>query len=152
GPIFRAFPQSGSGTRAIFVDKVLAGVDPTVSTTGTDSGPLSNPPGTFTGTGNADGGRCSPILIIEENHGKWLTDPSNGGIAGPFQQYISPYSFGKWVVQANAAANPFLDLRGGFRIGAWTTITNGSATDNATSPTYGVRWGGSTFLLNNTGK
>jgi hypothetical protein len=131
GPIQRAMAQDNSGTQATFLSKLMGPVDPK-NPTGVDSSPLALP--------------CAAVKQVEENHGKYLLDPSKGGDPVKYQQYIYPYSAGKWVVQANNSVNPTLDIRGGLRVGALVTTPG-----DVTTATYAVRWTNSVFALNNTG-
>ena len=115
GQIQRYMPQAGSGTHDTFRDKVL-GFDPAT---------ISN-------------ANCPAVLRTEENHGNELTSAANRAL---YQQAITPYDAGKWVVQANSSTNPTLDIRGGVRPGGLDQGTT-------PSPTYAVRWTGTQFRLN----
>lgn len=119
GHIQRVLPSTTSGTGATFIQKVLGGVTPVTS-----------------------GTNCPAMLVVEENHGDWLTDVSKGGNATLYQEMILPYSQGKWVFHANNSANPTLDIRNGVRVGAiYTAPPTGT-------PVYGVNWTGTQWFLN----
>ncbi|MGZ4701794.1 MAG: substrate-binding domain-containing protein [Ilumatobacteraceae bacterium] len=132
GQIQRVLAQSNSGTEASYLARVLGASEASiVGATNQDPTP---------------GSVCPSVIQVEENHGNYLTDASQGGNASLYQQMIMPYSNGKWVFQATNAANPTLDIRNGVRVGAITTTPG-----DPTTAAYGVRWSGSRFFLNNTG-
>jgi phosphate transport system substrate-binding protein len=132
GPIRRANAQAGSGTRAFFLANVLAGV---------------TPPNGLSAQG------CPDVVDVQESDGSRLLSSAN---EGGYNDYIVPYSAGKWVYQATNRINPTLDIRAGVRPGAITRAasetcpTVGALTfpvenDN---PAYNIRWTGSGYLLN----
>ncbi len=132
GQIQRVLAQTNSGTEASYLARVLGAAEGTILTA-TNQDPT---PGSI----------CPSVIQVEENHGNYLTDPSQGGNPALYQQMIYPYSNAKWVFQATNAANPSLDLRNGVRVGAITTTPGDPLT-----AAYAVRWSGSRFFLNNTG-
>ena len=122
GPIQRFMPQPGSGTHDTFRDKVL-GFDPNT---------ISFP---------ADAIPCPAVIYNEENHGNELLLPANRAL---YQAAIIAYDAGKWVAQANNAANPTLDIRTGLRPGGLDQQATGPKQVNA------VRWTGTQFRLNDS--
>ena len=136
GQIQRVLAQSNSGTEASFLNRVLGFNAETVAARAQDTATY----------GALDLG-CPALKQVEENHGNYLTILAQGGDPALYQQMIYPYSAGKWVYQATNSSNPTLDIRNGVRVGAITTTPG-----DATSAAYPVRWGGSTFFLNNNGQ
>jgi ABC-type phosphate transport system substrate-binding protein len=82
---------------------------------------------------------CPAVIDVQENRGN---DPLITG--ANYQNAIFPYSNGKFIFQATNATNPTLDIRAGARVGGLTMVPSDPA-----SATYGVRWTGSAFFLNN---
>ena len=119
GTIQRVAPQSGSGTGATFINKVLGGANPF----------------------NVSNGSCPAVIPVEENHGN---DVNLAGTAG-YANAILPYSAGKWIKQANNSVNPTLDLRNGVRPGA--IYMDGTGADRSTA-TYAVSWATTEFTMN----
>ena len=137
GQIQRVLFQSGSGTEATFLAELGFNAE------------LVSPSGRAQDTatfGPLDLG-CSSLFQIEENHGNYLTSSNTANtpaaLPATYNQVIMPYSAGKFVYQANNAANPSIDIRNGVRPGG--IITNPS---DATTATFAPRWTGSAFLLN----
>ena len=120
GPIQRFMPQPGSGTHDTFRDKTL-GFDPNT---------ISFP---------ADPIPCPAVIYNEENHGNELLLPANRAL---YQNAIIGYDAGKWVAQANNAANPTLDIRSGVRPGGLDQQAAAPKQVNS------VRWTGTQFQLN----
>src|SRR5262245_9278075 len=79
---------------------------------------------------------CPAVVDVQENRGNDLLGANN-------QNAIVPYSNGKWIFQATNSSNPTLDIRSGARVGGLTI-----APGDATSATYGVRYTGSAFVMN----
>ncbi|MCU1456486.1 MAG: hypothetical protein JWL73_578 [Actinomycetia bacterium] len=132
GQIQRVLAPSNSDTEASFLTRVLGtSEDAVLGATNQDPAP---------------GSVCPAPIQVDENRGDYLTDVAQGGNPATFQQMIMPYSNGAWVYQSVNAANPTLDIRNGVRVGAITTVPGDSA-----SISYGVRWSGSRFYLNNRG-
>jgi len=96
GKISRVLPQLTSGTRAFFISNVLANV---------------TPPDGLAAQG------CDDVLLVQENAGNELTTGAN---LGRYNEYVLPYSAGKWVFQVTRSSNPTEDIRSGVRIGALT--------------------------------
>jgi subtilisin family serine protease len=128
GPIRRALPPSGSGTRHNFVTRLLGQTD-------TSSSPWVPPTGP---------GCPAPVVLPTESAGFELAhDPV---LRGESQAYVLPYSAALWVHQANNAANPSLDVRSGVRPGA---IRRDATDPVAPALAVGaVRWLGSSWRLN----
>jgi uncharacterized delta-60 repeat protein len=130
GRITRTLPPAGSELRAVFVASVLGGVTP---------GPAAG---------------CPDVVEVPESSGAALIQ---GPLQGRFDEYIMPYGGSRWVFQANNAANPTLDRRGGTRplglvrnsaLPCPTAPLAGLVADNA--PAFMVRYDGAGYLLNNT--
>jgi hypothetical protein len=141
GKIIRALPNFGSGTRKYFINSVLADStegDPGVGT------PVSDLPNSGTIPVGAPGAgtsvSCDPIVnlaaggtTLEENDGGQFLSATYRDRA---QDFIFPYSAGKWVQQAEGNGNPSLDKRNGVRMGALSGITSGTNT----AATYPIRY------------
>jgi len=141
GAIQRVLPKFGSGTRKYFINSVLG------NTSETDSVPVSlNNSGTLHNDGVTP--VTCPAVIgqstggVEENNGNEFTNPTNRLLA---QQYVFPYSAGKWVQQATGAGNPSIDIRNGVRMIA---IAGNQTVSGNYSPAYAVRWTGTAWRLN----
>jgi ABC-type phosphate transport system substrate-binding protein len=152
GPILRALPFFGSGTRKFFLNNII-GVPSSGSAQPVESGttgwiaptsgnipagqpnagaPVTCPPAI--GSGNTTG-------LGEQSNGANLSTPA---FRADLQKYILPYSAGNWVAQANNAGNPTLDIRGGVRPGGIV----GVAPTGTFPPAYAVRWTGTAWRLN----
>lgn len=138
GRISRVVPQSDSGTKAFFVANVLGGTDPA-------------------GITNA---ACPNTLEVQENTGKVLTQGAN---EGRYDEYILPYSAGKWVFHVTNKGNPTVDLRNGVRPGAIARSASEVCPSPTSTPAFpvtftgsnnngtaAVRYDGSGWLLNAT--
>ncbi len=145
GPIIRALPFFGSGTRKFFINNVLGITAETASTgwTPPTSGVIpAGHPGAGTaitcpaaiGAGNSTG-------IGAQSDGSTL---SSAAFRVNLQDYIIPYSGGNWVQQATGAGNPTVDIRGGVRPGALV----GAAPSGTFPAAYVVRWTGTAWRLN----
>ena len=140
GPIQRVLPKFGSGTRKFFINNVLQ------NSTETDSVGATFPTtGTLTGTSTAI--TCPAVIGdgttggVEENSGNEFTTSAT---RQQYQQYIFPYSSGKWVFQATGAGNPSIDVRNGVRPGGLI----GVASTGSFPAAYTVRWTGTAWRLN----
>ena len=145
GPILRALPFFGSGTRKFFINNVL-GVSAETSTTGWNpptSGVIpAGHPGAGTGiTCPAAIGAGNNAGLGEQSNGNNLSSPA---FRANLQKYILPYSAANWVQQATGAGNPTIDIRGGVRPGGIV----GVAPSGTFPPAYAVRWTGTAWRLN----
>jgi len=143
GPIVRVLPPYGGGTRRYFLNQVLKITSETAST------PWVNPPVSGTipaghpGAGTAI--TCPPVVEgPEQSNGNALLSPST---RTDNQKYISFYSAGNWVQQANNASNPTIDIRGGDRPGGLIGIVPTGSTGTF-PPAYTVRWTGTAWSQN----
>lgn len=152
GPILRALPFFGSGTRKFFLNNVIGvpssgSAQPVESsTTGWIAPTSGNIPA---GQPNAGAPVTCPAAIGSGNT-TGLGEQSNGAnLSSPtfradLQKYILPYSAGNWVAQANNSGNPTLDIRGGVRPGGIV----GVAPTGTFPAAYAVRWTGTAWRLN----
>jgi alpha-tubulin suppressor-like RCC1 family protein len=119
GAIQRVLPPASSGTREAFVTDVLG--LPAIYSFGATTG-------------------CAAALTMDENNGLDLLRSASHTLS---QNEILPYASSQWVAQANNAANPSVDRRGGVRPGAISDTPN-----DAAHSVYTVRWVGSSWRLN----
>ena len=141
GKISRALPQVGSGTREFFMTNVL-GATSTNDTTVAPNG-LS-----------AFG--CDDVLLPQENDGTLLITGNGGANVGRYDEYILPYSAGKWDYQVKRSDNKTLDVRGGVRMGALTRVKGVSTCpstpltfeDSNFQAAFPIRFNGSDYVLN----
>jgi hypothetical protein len=145
GPILRALPFFGSGTRKFFINNVL-GISTETATTGWNPPTSGVIPAGHTGSGGAV--TCPAAIGAGNNTG--LGEQSNGAnLSSPtfradLQKYIIPYSAANWVQQANGSGNPTIDKRGGVRPGGIV----GVAPTGTFPAAYAVRWTGTSWRLN----
>ena len=137
GKISRVLPQTGSGTLSFFLSNVL---------------------GNSTQSTVAPNGRtgCDDVLQPQENDGSLLTTGNSGANAARLDEYIVPYSVGKWAYQVKRSDNKTLDVRGGVRMGAITKVKGTDACptslltfdDTNLQGVFPIRYNGSDYLLN----
>jgi len=145
GPIVRALPFFGSGTRKFFINNVL-GISAETATTGWTPPTSGVIPAGHPGAGNAITcpaaiGAGNSTGLGAQSDGSTL---SSASFRTQLQSYILPYSAGNWVQQATGAGNPTIDIRGGVRPGAIV----GVAPTGTFPAAYAVRWTGTAWRLN----
>jgi ABC-type phosphate transport system substrate-binding protein len=139
GPIVRALPPFGGGTRKYFINNVL-GISTETNSVAWNPPNSGVIPAGHPGAGTAV--TCPSVVITpEQSNGENLLSAS---LRADYQKYITMYDAGNWVAQANGAGNPTLDLRGGVRLGGII----GVAPSGTFPPAYPVRWTGTTWRLN----
>jgi hypothetical protein len=144
GEIVRALPFFGSGVRRYFINNVL-GVSAETTTTGWNPPVSGVVPAGHPGAGNAVS--CAPAIgagnggTFGQSNGNAFNDPA---LRANLQKYITLYSSGNWVQQANGAGNPTVDVRNGFRPGGIV----GVAPTGTFPAAYSVRWTGTAWRLN----
>jgi hypothetical protein len=139
GPIVRALPPFGGGTRKYFINNVL-GISAETNSVAWNPPTSGVIPAGHPGAGTAI--TCPPVAITaEQSNGDNLLSPA---LRADYQKYITMYDAGNWVAQAIGAGNPTLDHRGGVRIGGII----GVAPSGTFPPAYPVRWTGTTWRLN----
>jgi hypothetical protein len=143
GKIVRILPSFGSGTRKYFINSLLQDGtegDPGVGTPVTDLGNSGHIP-----VGDVNAGApvtCDPVVnvssgVLEENNGGEFLTATYRDRA---QQFIFPYSAGKWVQQAQGNGNPSLDKRNGVRMGALAGVVLNTPGSGFYPATYPVRY------------
>jgi hypothetical protein len=150
GPIQRILPAFGSGTRQYFINNLLnlpngAGGEngTTIGWTPPNSG--TNPVTHAAVTCPAAISAGTDITGPEENKGSSLLQSQ---FRGQYQNYVFPYSSGKWVYQANNSTNPTLDVRAGVRPIALSNPAGNGGAMASTPAAFAVRWLGSSWSLN----
>ena len=152
GPIARALPFFGSGTRKYFLNNVI-GVPSSGAGQPVESGSVGWVPPTSGVIPAGHPGAGTPITCpaaIGAGNSTGLGEQSNGNnLSSPtfrvdLQKYILPYSAGNWVQQATGAGNPTVDIRGGVRPGGII----GQAPSGTFPAAFAVRWTGTAWRLN----
>ena len=139
GPIVRALPPFGGGTRRFFLNNVL-GISSETSSVAWNPPTSGVIPAGHPGAGSAV--TCPGVATVsEQSNGNALLAPA---LRADYQKYIVMYDAGNWVFQANGAGNPTLDIRGGVRPGGIV----GVASSGSFPAAYGVRWTGTAWRLN----
>lgn len=139
GKISRVLPQTGSGTRDFFLANVLGNSDVSVV--------APSGLGAF---------GCDDVLLPQENDGTLLTSGNGGANVGRLDEYILPYSAGKWDYQVKRSDNKTQDVRGGVRMGALTRVKGVSTCpttpltfeDSNFQAAFPIRFNGSDYVLN----
>jgi ABC-type phosphate transport system substrate-binding protein len=149
-PIQRILPAFGSGTRQYFVNNLMNIPNSGSGENGSTAG--WTPPDAGTNPITSAAVACphtisagTDITGPEENKGSEFL---KAAFRGQYQNYIFPYSEGKWVYQANNSTNPTLDTRSGVRPIALSNPAGNSGAMASTPAAFAVRWLGSSWSLN----
>jgi hypothetical protein len=94
--------------------------------------------------------------LPQENDGSLLISGNGGANVGRYDEYILPYSAGKWDFQVKRSDNKTQDVRGGVRMGAITRVDAVSVCpttpltfeDSTYQSAFPIRFNGSDYVLN----